>query len=131
MASPSISTAKTRQPVALIAGPTASGKSGLAVALAKSLSGTRADAIVVNADASQVYADLTILSSRPADAEMDGVPHRLFGTVDAAEAHNAARWPGDARDASAGPHAAGPAPILAGGTGLHLAPDERQVGEGV
>src|SRR3546814_15082025 len=96
MASPSISTAKTRQPVALIAGPTASGKSGLAVALAKSLSGTRADAIVVNADASQVYADLAILSARPAAAEMDGVPHRLFGHVDAAEAHNAARWAGEA-----------------------------------
>src|SRR3546814_15865402 len=86
MASPSISTAKTRQPVALIAGPTASGKSGLAVALAKSLSGTRADAIVVNADARQVYADLTILSARQADEEMDGVPHRLFIHVDAADA---------------------------------------------
>ena len=106
--------------MALIAGPTASGKSGLAVAVAKSLSGTGADAIVVNADASQAYADLAILSARPADAEMDGVPHRLFGHVDAAEAHNAARWAGEARDVIAGAHAAGQVPILAGGTGLYL-----------
>src|SRR3546814_17933295 len=75
---------------------------------------SRADAIVVNADASQVYADLAILSARPADAEMDGVPHRLFGHVDAAEAHNAARWAGEARDVIAGAHAAGQVQILAG-----------------
>jgi energy-coupling factor transporter ATP-binding protein EcfA2 len=79
--------------VALIAGPTASGKSALAVALAKSLRESGTDALVVNADASQVYADLQILSARPTDEEMEGVPHRLFGHIDAAEAHNAARLP--------------------------------------
>ena len=83
--------------MALIAGPTASGKSALAVALAKSLSGTGGAGVVVNADASQVYADLRTLSARPADADMGGVPHRLFGHVDAAEAHNAARWAEEAR----------------------------------
>lgn len=102
--------------MALIAGPTASGKSALAVALAK----TVGNALVVNADASQVYADLAILSARPSDAEMDGVPHRLFGHVDASEAHNAARWAGEARGVVAEAHAAGQLPILVGGTGLYL-----------
>ncbi|SBV32241.1 tRNA dimethylallyltransferase [uncultured Sphingopyxis sp.] len=107
--------------MALIAGPTASGKSGLAVALAKSLgNGTPGDATVVNADASQVYADLAILSARPTAEEMEDVPHRLFGHVDAAEAHNAARWAGEARAVIAEAHAAGQVPILVGGTGLYL-----------
>lgn len=102
--------------MALIAGPTASGKSALAVALAKSLG----NGTVVNADASQVYADLRILSARPTDGEMDGVPHCLFGHVDAAEAHNAARWADEARDTVARAHAGGRVPILVGGTGLYL-----------
>ena len=107
--------------MALIAGPTASGKSALAVALAKSLGdGTPGNAMVVNADASQVYADLAILSARPTDEEMAGVPHRLFGHVDAAEAHNAARWAGEARAEIAAAHEAGIVPILVGGTGLYL-----------
>jgi tRNA dimethylallyltransferase len=103
-------------PVALIAGPTASGKSALAVALAQ-LAG---DAVVVNADASQVYADLRVLSARPSEAEMAGVPHRLFGHVDAAQAHNAARWSDEARGVIEDAHAAGKVPILVGGTGLYL-----------
>lgn len=102
--------------MALIAGPTASGKSALAVALAKTLE----NGIVVNADASQVYADLAILSARPTAEEMEGVPHRLFGHVDAAEAHNAARWAAEARNVIAEAHAAGRVPILVGGTGLYL-----------
>lgn len=107
--------------MALIAGPTASGKSALAVALAKSLgNGTPGNATVINADASQVYADLAILSARPTDEEMDGVPHRLFGHVDGAEAHNAARWAAEAGDAIARAHDAGQVPILVGGTGLYL-----------
>lgn len=112
--------------MALIAGPTASGKSALAVALAKSLgngtSGNAApgNATVVNADASQVYADLAILSARPTEEEMGGVPHRLFGHVDASQAHNAARWAAEARDSIAEAHAAGRIPILVGGTGLYL-----------
>ncbi len=102
--------------MALIAGPTASGKSALAVALAKSLG----NGMVVNADASQVYADLAVLSARPTEQEMDGVPHRLFGHVDGSEAHNAARWADEARAVIAEAHAAGRTPILAGGTGLYL-----------
>ena len=112
--------------MALIAGPTASGKSALAVALAKSLGNgtpgeaTPRNATVVNADASQVYADLAILSARPTTEEMGGVPHRLFGHVDAAEAHNAARWAAEARAVIAETHAAGRVAILVGGTGLYL-----------
>ena len=106
--------------MALIAGPTASGKSALAVALAKSLRESGTDALVVNADASQVYADLQILSARPTDEEMEGVPHRLFGHIDAAEAHNAARWSDEARSVISHAHDAGKVPILVGGTGLYL-----------
>jgi tRNA dimethylallyltransferase len=120
MASPSFSTASARLPVALIAGPTASGKSALAVALAKRLAEGGRGAVVVNADASQIYADLHILSARPSVEEMGGVPHRLFGHVDGAEAYNAARWAAEARDAIADAHAGGNIPILVGGTGLYL-----------
>ncbi|MBU0868934.1 MAG: tRNA (adenosine(37)-N6)-dimethylallyltransferase MiaA, partial [Alphaproteobacteria bacterium] len=68
---------ESRPRVALIAGPTASGKSALAIALAKAANG-----IVINADASQVYADLAILSARPSAQEMGDVPHKLFGHID-------------------------------------------------
>jgi len=88
--------------------------------LAKSLSETGRDAIVVNADASQVYADLRVLSARPTDEEMEGIPHRLFGHIDAADAHNAVRWADEARTVIADAHAAGQIPILVGGTGLHM-----------
>ncbi len=102
--------------MALIAGPTASGKSALAVALAQALG----DAEVVNADASQVYADIPLLSARPDAAEMAGIPHRLFGHVDGGSAHNAARWAEEARRTLSHAHAAGKVPILVGGTGLYL-----------
>lgn len=102
--------------MALIAGPTASGKSALAVALAKAVG----RGVVINADASQVYADLAILSARPSEDEMAGIPHHLFGHIDAAEAHNAARWADEARAAIAAAHAVGDIPILVGGTGLHI-----------
>ncbi|MBL9069873.1 MAG: tRNA (adenosine(37)-N6)-dimethylallyltransferase MiaA [Sphingopyxis sp.] len=118
MASPSLFSG--RRPVALIAGPTASGKSALAVALAKALIDTGTDAQVVNADASQVYADLAILSARPSDDEMDGVSHHLFGHIDGADAHNAARWSDEARGVIDHAHTTGKVPILVGGTGLYL-----------
>lgn len=78
------------------------------------------DAVVVNADASQVYADLAILSARPSEEEMAGIPHRLFGHVDGAEAHNAARWSDEARGVISHAHDAGKVPVLVGGTGLYL-----------
>mgnify|MGYP001554376684 CR=1 FL=1 len=101
--------------LALIAGPTASGKSALALALAESANG-----VVINADASQVYADLAVLSARPCPEEMARAPHRLFGHVDGAEACSAARWAQDAKAEIAAVHAAGQLPILVGGTGLYI-----------
>jgi len=88
----------------------------LAVALAQIVP----DAVVINSDASQVYADLAILSARPTEEEMAGIPHRLFGCIDGAEAYNAARWAADATAAIADAHSAGALPILVGGTGLYL-----------
>jgi tRNA dimethylallyltransferase len=115
MDTPETSSGESRPPVVLIAGPTASGKSALAIALAKASGG-----IVINADASQVYADLAVLSARPTEQEMAGVPHRLFGHIDGARACTAAGWAGEARLEIANAHAAGALPILVGGTGLYL-----------
>lgn len=105
---------------ALIAGPTASGKSALAIALALSLKDCGQDAIIINADASQVYADLAILSARPTAAEMAGIPHRLFGHVDGAEDYSAARWAAEARAEIAAAHMGGAIPVIVGGTGLYI-----------
>ena len=101
--------------LALIAGPTASGKSALAIELAE-----RIDGVVVNADASQVYRDLRILSARPSPADEARVPHRLFGHVDGADSCSAARWAAEARAVIGEAHAAGRVPVLVGGTGLYL-----------
>src|SRR6186997_856986 len=79
-----------RTAVALIAGPTASGKSDLAVALALARRGSRG--MVINADSAQVYRDLQVLSARPSEAEMRGVEHHLFGTWDGADPCSAADW---------------------------------------
>ncbi len=76
--------------------------------------------VVINADSAQVYADLAVLSARPATEEMQGVPHLLFGTWDGAEACSAADWATQAREAVAKVHADGGVPILVGGTGLYL-----------
>jgi tRNA dimethylallyltransferase len=113
--------APTKLPrAALIAGPTASGKSALAVALALALEDAGHKAVIINADASQVYADLAILSARPTPSEMVGIPHRLFGHVDGAQAHNAALWAAEARAELTTAQAAGIVPILVGGTGLYI-----------
>ncbi|MCW3848473.1 tRNA (adenosine(37)-N6)-dimethylallyltransferase MiaA [Sphingomonas sp. LB-2] len=101
--------------VALIAGPTASGKSALAIALAEKRGG-----MVINADSAQVYADLRILTARPSEEEEARVPHRLFGHIDGADTYSAARWAAEARAAIHDAHAHGLLPILVGGTGLYL-----------
>ena len=77
-------------------------------------------AVVINADSAQVYADLSVLSARPSEAEMRGVPHRLFGAWDGAVACSAADWAAAARSEIARAHEAGALPILVGGTGLYL-----------
>ncbi|MEN9684097.1 MAG: tRNA ((37)-N6)-dimethylallyltransferase MiaA [Pseudomonadota bacterium] len=109
-----------KPPVALIAGPTASGKSDCAVRLALALERQGRPATVINADSAQVYADLAILSARPDAAEMQGIPHRLFGEWDGATACSAADWARRAADLIAQVHATGGVPILVGGTGLYL-----------
>ena len=76
--------------------------------------------VIINADASQVYADLPILSAAPTAEEQAQAPHRLFGVIDGAETCTAARWAALARAGIAAAHAAGQLPILVGGTGLYL-----------
>lgn len=104
-----------KPPLAVIAGPTAGGKSALALTLAKERRGT-----IINADASQVYADLRILSARPDAAEEAQAPHRLYGAIDGAEPCSAARWAALARTAIDEAWQEGRLPILVGGTGLYL-----------
>ncbi len=99
----------------LIAGPTASGKSALAVDLAERRGGT-----VINADSVQVYADLAVLSSRPGAVDLARAPHLLFGQVDGAETYSVARWLAEAADALGRVRAEGRVPILVGGTGLYF-----------
>jgi tRNA dimethylallyltransferase len=99
----------------LIAGPTASGKSALALALAEKHRGT-----ILNADSMQVYRDLRVITARPSAAEEAQVPHRLYGHVDAAENYSVGRWCQDARAALDEVKREGRVPILVGGTGLYF-----------
>ena len=98
--------------VLLIAGPTASGKSAVALKLAERFGGT-----IVNADAMQVYADLRVLTARPSVAEAQRAPHLLFGEVDAAENFSVGRWLARAGEILA--DSRGPL-IFVGGTGLYF-----------
>ena len=107
-------------PLALIAGPTASGKSDCAVRLALALARQGRRGVVLNADSAQVYADLSILSARPSAEEMQGIEHRLFGTWDGAIACSAADWAQAATREIDALHAEGAVPILVGGTGLYM-----------
>src|SRR5277367_3381837 len=102
-------------PVILIAGPTASGKSALALALAEKLGGA-----IVNADSMQVYGDLRIITARPTPDDEARVPHRLYGFVDAAENYSVGRWCGDAAAALAAVSGERRAAIFVGGTGLYF-----------
>jgi tRNA dimethylallyltransferase len=99
----------------LIAGPTASGKSALAIALAEKLGGA-----VINADSMQVYGDLRVITARPMPDEEARVPHLLYGHVDAAENYSVGRWLKDVAKAIAETVEAGGVPIVVGGTGLYF-----------
>jgi tRNA dimethylallyltransferase len=99
----------------LIAGPTASGKSALALELALAAGG-----VVINADSMQVYRDLRIITARPTDGDEARVPHRLYGHVDAAVNFSAGAWVGDAAKALEEAKAEGRLPIFIGGTGLYF-----------
>ena len=102
-------------PYIMIAGPTASGKSQLAIDLAKQCGGA-----VINADSMQLYADLSILTARPQPHEMQDIPHHLFGVFDAAHRASVAEWLDHAATAIASVRAAGQVPIIIGGTGMYL-----------
>ena len=110
-----MSNPEARLPLALIAGPTASGKTAYALRLAAGR-----DVTIINADSAQVYADLPVLSAQPSAAEMASAPHKLFGYLDGATACSAAAWAGDAKAEIAAAHSAGRLPVLVGGTGLYL-----------
>lgn len=108
-------TGSNNPPVIVIAGPTASGKSALALQLATAL-----DGVVINADSMQVYRDLRILTARPSAADEQAAPHRLYGHVDASERYSAGRWREEAVATIEQAYAAGKRPIIAGGTGFYI-----------
>lgn len=109
-----------KPPLALIAGPTASGKSDLAVKLGQRLEAGGRRAVVINADSAQVYTDLRVLSARPSEEGTGGIEHRLFGAWDGAVACSAADWAKAAKREIAALHDEGAVPILCGGTGLYM-----------
>src|SRR6478736_5551127 len=98
-----------------IAGPTASGKSALALQLAQNTGG-----VVINTDSMQVYRDLRIITARPTAEEEARVPHRLYGHVDAGVSYSAGRWCVEASAALREAQSAGRVPIVVGGTGLYF-----------
>ena len=105
-----------RQPVALIvAGPTCSGKSALALEVA-----ARIPATIINADSMQVYQDLRVLTARPTEAEERAVPHRLYGVLPAGQTGSVAWWRTQALAAMEDAWQAGRLPVLCGGTGLYM-----------
>ncbi|MCF6219958.1 MAG: tRNA (adenosine(37)-N6)-dimethylallyltransferase MiaA [Robiginitomaculum sp.] len=104
-----------------IAGPTASGKSAYAVKLAQSLQSQKGfGGEIINADALQVYAELQILSARPTDAEMQGIPHHMFGHIDPSERYSTGHWLREVDPLIIDILARGKTPILVGGTGLYF-----------
>jgi len=99
----------------LIAGPTASGKSALALRLAERLGG-----VVINTDSMQVYRDLRVITARPPPEEEARAPHRLYGHVDAAENYSTGRWCRDVAEVLEEVAREGRVPIFVGGTGLYF-----------
>ena len=117
-------TTTPRKRVLLLAGPTASGKSALALDLARRWNG-----VVINADALQVYADLRILTARPLADEEAAAPHRLYGHAAARDAYSVARWLGEAAREVGNAWANGQLPIVTGGTGLYFRALEKGLAE--
>jgi tRNA dimethylallyltransferase len=102
-------------PVILLAGPTASGKSALALALAEKFGGT-----IINADSMQVYRDLRLITARPSVEEERRMPHALYGHVDAAENYSVGAWRSEAAAELAMAERESRAAIVVGGTGLYF-----------
>ena len=103
------------KPYIMIAGPTASGKSQLAINLARRFGGA-----VINADSMQLYTDLKIVTASPQPQEMKDITHHLFGICDAAHRASVAEWLDLAGNTIANVRAAGQLPIIVGGTGMYL-----------
>ena len=101
--------------IVMICGPTAAGKSSLALALAQQAGG-----VVINADSMQLYRDLRVLTARPDDAEMALAPHRLYGVIDGAERASVAGWLDMVSVEVARARQRGALPIIVGGTGLYF-----------
>ncbi len=101
--------------ITLIGGPTASGKSALALDMA-----IRTGAVIINADSQQLYADMDVLSARPPAEDEAKAPHRLYGVADAADAWSVGKWSRAAMDEIVQAHAQGKGAILVGGTGLYF-----------
>lgn len=101
--------------ITLIGGPTASGKSRLALDLAM-----ETGAVIINADSQQLYADMDVLSARPPVEDEAKAPHRLYGVADAGEAWSVGKWSRAALDEICRAHADGKNAILVGGTGLYF-----------
>ena len=99
----------------LIAGPTASGKSALALELARDLGGE-----IVNADSMQVYSVLDRLTARPGAGDLEAVPHHLYGHVSPVSAYSTGIWLDQATEAIAAIRARGALPVVVGGTGLYF-----------
>ncbi|MCX2561013.1 tRNA (adenosine(37)-N6)-dimethylallyltransferase MiaA [Acetobacter farinalis] len=106
---------RTRPAALIIAGPTCSGKSALALTLAQRFGGT-----IINADSMQVYTDLRVLTARPDEADEQAAPHRLYGVLPASEKGSVAWWRTQALAAMEEAWATGRLPILCGGTGMYL-----------
>jgi tRNA dimethylallyltransferase len=106
---------ESEAPVIVIAGPTASGKSHLALAVAREFNGA-----IINADSMQVYRDLRVLTARPDETELARAPHFLYGGIDAGESCSAGRWRGLALAEIARARSAKRLPLIVGGTGLYL-----------
>ena len=104
-----------RDKAVLIAGPTASGKSALALALAEAQ-----DGMIINTDSMQVYRDLRVLTARPTPEQEARVPHRLYGTIDAAVNFSAGAWVAEAAKALAEARAQHRLPVFVGGSGLYF-----------
>ncbi len=105
----------SRHPLVVVAGPTASGKTALAVELARRLNGE-----IVSGDSMQVYEPLQIGTARPTEEEMGGIPHHLLGFLPLDTAYSVVQYAADAHAAIAAVEARGRLPILCGGTGLYI-----------